>query len=74
MGMIFLVGGSASDLLAPLYIGLVITALQENDMDKVRHLCLQLFVIVCVSKFHFYSLGRRSLCWTESINIQHNER
>ncbi len=40
MGMLFLIGGSASDLLAPLYIGKVITALQANDMELVGHLCL----------------------------------
>ena len=35
MGMFFLIGGSASDLLAPLYIGRVITALEADDTELV---------------------------------------
>jgi len=40
LGMFFLIGGSASDLLAPLYIGRVITALEADDTELVGQLCL----------------------------------
>lgn len=49
MGMIFLLGGSASDLLAPLYIGYVITALEAGNMDEVKRICFHLAIIVVVS-------------------------
>jgi hypothetical protein len=32
-GMFFLIGASTSDLLAPLFIGKVITALEADDTD-----------------------------------------
>ena len=47
--MVVLVLGSASDFVVPLYIGMVIDRLEEEDFDGVKQLCLQLLIIVLVS-------------------------
>jgi ABC-type multidrug transport system fused ATPase/permease subunit len=48
-GMIFLLGGSVGELAAPFYLGQVISALSNDEFDKVGPYCLQLFLIICVS-------------------------
>lgn len=48
-GMIFLLGGSVGELAAPFYLGQVISALSNDEFDKVGPYCLQLFLIICCS-------------------------
>ena len=54
-GIVFLLLGSVGDFVVPLYVGLVINALADNRFDDVGHLCLQLFVIVAVSRLLKFS-------------------
>ena len=49
MGMIFLVGGSISDLAIPIFIGWVIDAINDNDYDQVGNLCLYMIIVIVVS-------------------------
>lgn len=51
-GIAFLLGGSFSDFVVPLYIGLVIDALDKENFDAIGGYCLQLFLIVLVSLIH----------------------
>jgi len=51
-GLIFLLFGSVGDFVVPLYVGLVITALNNGGPDVtavVGTYCTQLFLIVCCS-------------------------
>ena len=50
MGMIFLVGGSISDLSIPIFIGWVIDAINDNDYDRVGDLCLYMIIVIVVSQ------------------------
>ena len=52
MGMIFLVGGSISDLAIPIFIGWVIDAINDNDYDRVGNLCLYMIIVVVVSQIN----------------------
>ena len=45
-GLCYLVISSISDFLMPLYIGLVIDALKNGEIDKVSAYCWQLALIV----------------------------
>lgn len=49
MGIIFLIGGSLSDLAVPLFIGRVIDLLQKGDFDGVGTLCLYMLIIILIS-------------------------
>ena len=49
LGIIFLVGGSLSDLAVPLFIGRVIDYLQKGDFDAVGTLCLYMLIVILVS-------------------------
>ena len=54
MGIIFLIGGSLSDLAVPLFIGRVIDLLQKGDFDGVGTLCLYMLIIILVRRHsHF---------------------
>lgn len=48
-GIIFLLLGSVGDFVVPLYVGLVITALNLENYEIVGQYCLHLFLIICVS-------------------------
>lgn len=49
LGIFFLLAGSLSDFVVPLYIGFVIDALTIENYDIVGSYCLQLFLIVLFS-------------------------
>ena len=49
VGMVWLLLGSVSDLVVPLYIGFVIDALNREDYNVIGKLCLELLLIVLVS-------------------------
>jgi hypothetical protein len=51
-GMIFLLFGSVGDFVVPLYIGLVITALNNKDFDMVGTYCINNSLIVCSARGH----------------------
>jgi len=55
LGIFFLLAGSLSDFVVPLYIGFVIDALTIENYDIVGSYCLQLFLIVLVSIPRFKS-------------------
>lgn len=48
-GIIFLLLGSVGDFVVPLFVGLVITALSNEQYELVGPYCLHLFLIICVS-------------------------
>lgn len=48
-GIIFLLLGSVGDFVVPLFVGLVITALSDDNYEVVGTYCLHLFLIICVS-------------------------
>lgn len=48
-GIIFLLLGSVGDFVVPLFVGLVITALSEDNYEIVGTYCLHLFLIICCS-------------------------
>ena len=49
LGILFLIGGSLSDLVIPLFIGRVIDLLQKGDFDGVGTLCLYMLIVIFVS-------------------------
>jgi len=49
LGIIFLLGGSLSDIAVPAFIGLVINYLNEEKYDQVGPLCLYMVGIVVFS-------------------------
>ena len=49
LGILFLIGGSLSDLAVPLFIGRVIDLLQDGDFDGIGTLCLYMLIIIFVS-------------------------
>ena len=49
LGLIFLLGGSLSDLAVPIFIGRVIDYLPEEKFDEINELCLYMAIIICVS-------------------------
>lgn len=49
LGIIFLIGGSLSDLVVPLFIGRVIDLLKEEDYDGVGTLCLYMLIVIFIS-------------------------
>lgn len=49
LGLIFLIGGSISDLSIPVFIGWVIDAINDNDYDRVGELCLYMIIVIVVS-------------------------
>ena len=53
--MVFLIGGSLSDLAIPLFIGRVIDLLQKGDFDGVGELCLYMLIVIFVSNNSNYS-------------------
>ena len=53
LGMIFLIGGSLSDLAIPLFIGRVIDLLQKGDFDGVGELCLYMLIVIFVSNSNY---------------------
>lgn len=72
-GIIFLLLGSVGDFVVPLYVGLVTTAISENNFEIVGQYCLQLFIIICVSTITI-SIGLRSLRRDACLHIQYNRR
>ena len=54
--MIFLIGGSLSDLAIPLFIGRVIDYLQKGDFDGVGELCLYMLIVIFVSNSNIFPL------------------
>ena len=56
--MVFLIGGSLSDLAIPLFIGRVIDLLQKGDFDGVGELCLYMLIVIFVSNNSNYSFPR----------------
>jgi hypothetical protein len=73
-GIFFLFLGSIGDFVVPLYIGLVITALSNNDYTLVNTYCLQLFLIICVSQpisFEFF-LVLGNVQRTQGIPVYYN--
>ena len=51
--MVFLIGGSLSDLAIPLFIGRVIDLLQKGDFDGVGELCLYMLIVIFVSNSNY---------------------
>lgn len=49
LGMFYLVGGSVSDLLIPMFIGRVIDYINNGEYDKIGTVCQQMVVVVIVS-------------------------
>ena len=49
LGMLFLIGGSLSDLIVPLFIGWVVNDLKEEDYDAIGTKCLYMLIIIVVS-------------------------
>ena len=49
LGILFLIGGSLSDLAVPLFIGRVIDYIQKGDYDAVGTLCLYMLIVILVS-------------------------
>ena len=56
LGMIFLIGGSLSDLAIPLFIGRVIDLLKKGDFDGVGELCLYMLIVIFVSNLNHFPL------------------
>ena len=56
LGMLFLIGGSLSDLAIPLFIGRVIDYLQKGDFDGVGELCLYMLIVIFVSNSNIFPL------------------
>ena len=73
-GMICLTLGQTSDFVVPLYIGWVIDAIEEGNIEFVGRLCLQLLIIVLVSPYLLIALGLRSVCRFQSWYLQHHVR
>ena len=55
LGILFLIGGSLSDLSIPLFIGKVIDLLQKGDFDGVGTLCLYMLIVIAVSCSNYFS-------------------
>ena len=52
LGILFLLGGSLSDLTMPLFVGKVVDHLQkgtDEDFRKISELCLYMIIVVSVS-------------------------
>jgi ABC-type multidrug transport system fused ATPase/permease subunit len=49
LGMVFLVGGQASDLFIPYMIGKVIDFLEDRDQDSINTYCIYMLIIIVVS-------------------------
>lgn len=49
--MVILLIGQVADFSVPLFIGLVMTRIENRDFEAVKTLCWQLFIIVIVSGF-----------------------
>lgn len=49
LGLLFLLGGSMSDLAIPMFIGMVIDKVNKDDYDAVGELCLYMIIVVVVS-------------------------
>ena len=55
LGIVFLLGGSLSDLTMPLFVGKVVDHLQggtDKDFDEIAKLCLYMIIVVSVSEKH----------------------
>ena len=53
LGIVFLLGGSLSDLTMPLFVGKVVDHLQggtEKDFNEIAKLCLYMIIVVSVSE------------------------
>ena len=59
LGMLFLIGGSLSDLIVPLFIGWVVNDLKEEDYDAIGTKCLYMLIIIVVST-HFWCVNIKS--------------
>jgi len=53
IGILFLIGGSLSDLAIPYFIGQVIDLLTEEDFDGINTLCLYMIIVIVVSSARF---------------------
>lgn len=49
IGIVFLLGGSMSDLTVPLFVGRAIDLLQKGEYDQVNTLVLYMVIVVSVS-------------------------
>ena len=49
IGIVFLIGGSLSDLTVPLFVGKTIDLLNKEDYDGIGKLCLYMALIILVS-------------------------
>ena len=89
LGILFLIGGSLSDLVIPLFIGRVIDLLQKGDFDGVGELCLYMLIVIFVSNSNYsfplykrvyanslffgFNVGFRNLCWYARSHFQYLE-
>mmetsp|Transcript_46 Transcript_46/g.98 ORF Transcript_46/g.98 Transcript_46/m.98 type:complete len:116 (-) Transcript_46:1521-1868(-) len=49
LGIVFLLGGSLSDLTVPLFVGRVVDLMQKNDFDNIAKLCIYMLIVVTFS-------------------------
>lgn len=62
IGIVFLLGGSMSDLTVPLFVGRAIDLLQKGKYDQVNTLVLHMVIVVSVSK-NMLDCGSSSRCF-----------
>ena len=56
LGLVFLLGGSLSDLTMPLFVGRVVDLMNKEDYDKIATLCVYMIIINTVSSSHSFIL------------------
>lgn len=70
LGIVFLIGGSLSDLAVPLFIGRVVDLLQKGEFDEIGTLCLYMLIVIFVSPHSETDLNTQIYCllWLQLFN------